>query len=87
MLIIRKSSTARTDKVGKEIRIGDWVRLARAPEKFPVNREWLRVFHRFSGRTLRVVDWDYEGYACLDIGGEVLSVEPRLLTRCPKREP
>jgi hypothetical protein len=74
-----KPKIARIDKARKFIKVGDWVRLSRAPGKFPVHPEWLRVFNRYSGRVLKVVGWDAEGYAWLDIGREVLSVEPQLL--------
>ena len=74
-----KAKLARIDKARKPIKIGDWVRLSRSPKKFPVHPEWRRVFSRHSGRVLKVVGWDAEGYAWLDIGREVLSVEPRLL--------
>ena len=75
-----KPKMARIDKTGKLIRIGDWVKLPRSPGKFPIHPKWLRVFNRFSGRILKVVGWDTEGYAWLDIEREVLSVEPHLLT-------
>ena len=75
-----KPKMARIDKHRKPIRLGARVRLPRSPGKFPVHPEWLRVFNRFSGRVLKVVGWDTEGYAWLNIGREVLSVEPHLLT-------
>ena len=77
--MLSKIKMARIDKAKKPIHVGDWVRLPRSPGKYPVHGEWLRTFNRFSGRVLRVVGWDTQGYAHLDIGPELLSVEPYLL--------
>ena len=80
MGIPSKSKLAHRDKARKLIRIGDWVKIPNSPGKFPVHPEWLRVFNRFSGRILKVVGWDTEGYAWLSVGREILSVDPHLLT-------
>jgi hypothetical protein len=68
------------DKGNHQISIGDWVLLPKTPETFPVHREYAKTFRKFSGRVLRVVGWDSEGYAWIDINKEVLSVPPQILT-------
>lgn len=79
MRIKPKRQMLRVDRYGKIIEIGNWVKLPRTVGKFPVHSDYARIFKRYAGRILQVVDWDYEGYAWLDIGREVLSVEPKLL--------
>ncbi len=67
------------DRVGRAIRIGDFVRLPRAVP-FGVHRDYRQTYRRFSSRVLPVIGWDTTGLAWVPIGKwEVLSVEPHLL--------
>src|SRR4029077_8655417 len=68
-----------SDRAGRAIRIGDYVRLPRSVH-FGAHRDYRQTYRRVSSRVLPVIGWDATGLAWVPIGKwEVLSVEPRLL--------
>jgi hypothetical protein len=68
-----------TDRAGRAIRIGDFVRLPRSVH-FKAHRDYRQTYRRLSRRVLPVIGWDTTGLAWVPIGKwEVLSVEPWLL--------
>ena len=69
------------DKNGHALIVGDIVRVPRAIPTRDTIREYRQSFRRWAGRLARIVGWDVTGAAWIPVGpGEVLSVEPRLLT-------
>lgn len=67
------------DVARKYIRVVCWVKLSRTIKKHPVHPEYRKICKHFAGSCLQLVEWDTIGYAWLNVGKEVLSVEPRLL--------
>ena len=71
----------RADRSGRVIRTGDYVRVGRAVGSLGINRDYQRSFRQCQGRIFRVVGWDKTGLAWIPLrNGEVLSIEPRLLS-------
>ena len=68
-----------SDRAGRVIRIGDYVRLPRSVH-FGAHRDYRQTYRRVSSKVLPVIGWDTTGLAWVPIGKwEVLSVEPRFL--------
>ena len=80
-----KLNTAR-----RQIKVGDFVRIAKCLGTLRAHRDYRRVFRQIAGQVFPVVGWDATGLAWIPLrGGEVLSVAPELLVvvrRCRVRK-
>lgn len=76
----RSQSIRHLDRVGRVIRLGDLVRVARSLGCVTPSREYRRSFRLCAGRVLQVLGWDQAGLLWIPLRhGEVLSVEPHIL--------
>ena len=73
-------ASSKFDRAGIQIRVGDFVRVAKYLASPRAHREYRGVFRQCSGRVFPVVGWDATGLAWIPLrGGGVLSVAPELL--------
>ena len=76
----QRLSILRFDRARNQIRVGDFVRVAKRLASPRTPREYRRVFHSCSGQVFPVVGWDVTGAAWIPLRrGGVLSVAPALL--------
>ena len=69
------------DRNGRELKVGDLVRVARDYGAIGGDHDFRRSLRRCTGRVLPIVGWDVTGLAWLPLRRpEVVSVPPRLLT-------
>jgi hypothetical protein len=74
------------DDAGRDLRVGDWVRLVKLPDLTGMPPETHDVFARALGKTFRIEWFDRHGLAHLDLTKKVarlhsVFVEPFLLHR------
>jgi hypothetical protein len=89
----RPSRHASTDVAGRDVRVGDWVRVMRVPDSISrLPRATKQAFSRAVGKTFQIEAFDELGCAELDLSGKVgfdtIWIEPFCVQRFrrPKKQ-